>query len=141
MQQKTDTRLARAKAKAPRNLAAARNRSLLRGRAACGALLRQRSQLLGDSPAFAAALQLGEIAGARLASIPDTVELCESDRALLARDHAGAEDIFKARLSRLVRQYRDGHELDPDNASTAELLAAHVARAASGAAAGGEAPG
>ena len=86
-------------------------------------------------------MQLGEIAGATLASIRDTVELCESDRALLARDHAGAEDIFEARLSRLVRQYRDGHELDLDNASTAELLAAHVAHAPSGAAAGSVAPG
>jgi len=128
-----DTRLARVtKAEAPRELVEARRRSLLRGRSAFGALLRQRRQLLGDSPAFSVALQLGEMAAARLAGIPDTQELRESDEALLARDHAGVEGVFEARLSRLVRQYCDGRELDPANASSAEFLAAYVAGAASG---------
>jgi len=52
--------------------------------------------------------------------------------ARLAHDHAGAEEAFEARLSHLVRQYRDGRELNPASASSAELLAACVAQAASG---------
>lgn len=125
-----DFRLARvAKTGVPRELVEARQRSLLRGRAALGALLREQSPPARDSQVFLAALQRGETAAIELAGIPDTEELRESDGALLARDHAGAEEVFEARLSHLVRQYCDGREPDPANASPAELLAAYVASA------------
>ncbi len=128
MRQKSDTRLARAaKAKAPRDLAEARHRSLLRGRAALSALLSKRSAPPDGSRALADALQLGETAAAELAGIPDTPQLRDSDEALLAHDHTGAEDKFAARLWHVVRQYRDGRELDPATASPAELLAAYAA--------------
>lgn len=130
MRQTSDTRLARAaKAKAPRDLAEARHRSLLRGRAALSALLGKRSAPPHGSRALAGALQLGETAVKALAGIPDTLELRDSDAVLLAHDHTGAEDMFETRLWHVVRQYRDGRELDPATASPAELLAAYVAEA------------
>jgi hypothetical protein len=133
-----DTRLARmAKNEAPRELVAARHRSLLRGRAGLGTWLRER-QPPGDGRAFAAAVHLCEAAAAELASIPDSQELHESDEARLAHDHVGAEKAFEARLSHLVRQYRDGRELNPANTSLAGLLAACVAQAPSGGTAFGE---
>ena len=142
MRQTSDTRLARAaKAKAPRDLAEGRHRSLLRGRAALSALLSQRSAPPDGSRALAVALQLGEIAVAALARIPDTLELRESDEALLAHDHIGAEEMFETRLWHVVRQYRDGREPDPANASPAELLAAYAAEAGNGGTGGGEALG
>ena len=123
-----DTRLARvAKATAPRDLTEARQRSLLRARAAVRTLLRQRSVQSDAAPAFAGAWQLGDAAAAELAGIPDTPDLRETDGALLARDHAGAEETFEARLWHLAQHYRDGRELDTTNASPAELLAAYVA--------------
>ena len=126
-----DTRLARvAKATAPRDLTEARQRSLLRARAAVRTLLRQRSVQSDAGPAFAGAWQLGDAAAAELAGIPDTPDLRETDGALLARDHAGAEETFEARLWHLAQHYRDGRELDTTNASPAELLAAYVAGAA-----------
>ena len=129
MRQTSDTRLARAaKAKAPRDLAEARHRSLLRGRAALSALLGKRSAP-ADSRALAGALQLGETAAKALAGIPDTLELRDNDAVLLAHDHTGAEDMFETRLCHVVRQYRNGRELDPATASPAELLAAYVAEA------------
>jgi len=129
MRQTSDTRLARAaKAKAPRDLAEARHRSLLRGRA-LSALLGKRSAPPHGSRALAGALQLGETAAKALAGIPDTLELRDSDAMLLAHDHTGAEDMFETRLWHVVRQYRDGRELDPATASPAELLAAYVAEA------------
>jgi hypothetical protein len=76
------------------------------------------------------AWRLGDAAAAELAGIPDTPDLREIDRALLARDHAGAEETFEARLWHLVQHYRDGRELDTLNASPAELLAVYVANAA-----------
>jgi hypothetical protein len=128
-----DTRLARmAKTEAPRDLVEARHRSLLRARAALSALLRERSAPPCEGRAFAAALQLGETAAVELAGIPDTPELRESDEARLACAHAGAETTFEARLWHVVRQYRDGREPDPANASPAELLAAHAAEAEGG---------
>ncbi len=136
-----DTRLARiAKTEEPSDLTAARHRSLLRGRAALGAVLRDRSAP-DAGQALAGALQLGDTAAAELARIPDTPDLRESDGALLARDHAGTEDTFETRLWHLVRHYCDGRELDPANASPAELLAARLAETASGGTAGGNAPG
>ena len=91
MQQRADTRLARATAKAPRNLAAARHRSLLRARVALAALLREGSAPWDDSRSLAGVLQSGDWAAAELAGIPDEPELRETDMALLACDHAGAE--------------------------------------------------
>jgi hypothetical protein len=136
-----DTRLARvAKAKAPRDLTEARQRSLLRARAAVRTLLRERSVQPDAGQALAGAWQLGDAAAAELAGIPDTPDLRETDGALLARDHAGAEETFEARLWHLVQHYCDGRELDTTNASPAELLAAYVA-AASGGTACGEAVG
>jgi hypothetical protein len=124
-----DTRLARvAKATAPRELTEARQRSLLRARAAVCTLLRERLVSPDAGQALAGAWQLGDAAAAELAGIPDTQDLRETDRALLARDHAGAEETFEARLWHLVQHYRDGHELDTGNASPAELLAACVCR-------------
>jgi hypothetical protein len=130
MQQKTETRLVRARAKKPRDLAAARHRSLLRARAALSTVLRQGSTTPVDGQALAGALQLGEAAAAELAGFPDTPDLRESDRAQLAGDHAGVENVFEARLRRLVRQLSEGRELGPDNSSPAELLAAYVTSAA-----------
>jgi hypothetical protein len=142
MRQTSDTRLARAaKAKAPRDLAEARHRSLLRGRAALSALLSKRSAPPDGSRALAGALQLGEIAAAALAGIPDTPELRDSDEARLAHDHTGAEDMFETRLWHVVRQFRDGREPDPANASPAELLAAYAAEAGNGGTGGGQALG
>jgi hypothetical protein len=130
MRQKSDTRLARAaKAKMPRDLAEARHRSLLRGRAALSALLGRHSAPPDGSRALAGALQLGETAAAALAGIPDTRELRESDEALLSHDHTGVEHMFETRLWHVVRQHRDGRELDPATASPAELLAAYAAEA------------
>ena len=135
-----DTRLARVtKAEAPRDLTAARQRSLLRARAAVCTLLRQRLVQPDTGQALAGALQLGDAAASELAGIPDTPELRESDGALLAHHHAGAEEMFEAKLLRLVQQCSDGRQLDPANASPAELLAAYVLAAASGGAAASEA--
>jgi hypothetical protein len=129
MQQRADTRLARATAKAPRNLAAARHRSLLRARVALSALLRKGSAAADGGQVLAGVLRLGDQAAAELAGVPDIPELRETDMALLACDHAGAEATFEARLGRLVRGYREG-ELGQRNASSAELLAVRVAEAA-----------
>jgi hypothetical protein len=129
MQQRADTRLARATAKAPRNLAAARYRSLLRARVALSALLQEGSAAPDGGQVLAGVLQLGDQAAAELAGVPDIPELRETDMALLACDHAGAEARFEARLGHLVRGYREG-EIDQRNASSAELLAARVAEAA-----------
>jgi hypothetical protein len=137
-----DTRLARmAKNEAPRDLVEARHRSLLRGRAALSALLSKRPSAPDGTRALAGALQLGEAAAAALAGIPDTPELRDSDEALLAHDHTGTEDMFETRLWHAARQYRDGREPDPANASPAELLAAHAAEAGSGGTAVGQALG
>src|SRR5215831_8417859 len=122
-----DTRLARmARTEAPRELLAARRRSLLRGRAALSILLGNRSEV---SPALAGVLQLGDTAAAMLAGIPDTYKLRANDEALLAHDHTGVEDLFEARLRQAVRQYGGDREPDPANASAAELLAAYAAKA------------
>ena len=131
MQQRADTRLARATANAPCNLAAARHRSLLRARVALAALLREGSPPRDDGQSLAGVLQSSDRAAAELAGIPDEPELRETDMALLANDRAGAEETFEARLRRLVRGYREGCELDQlNNPSPADLLAAYVAKAA-----------
>jgi hypothetical protein len=123
-----DTRLARvAKARAPRDLTEARQRSLLRARAAVRTLLRERAVQQDAGQVLTGAWRLGDAAAAALVGIPDTQDLRETDGALLARDHAGAEGTFEARLWHLVQHYRDGRELDTANASPAELLAAYVA--------------
>jgi len=132
-----DTRLARiAKTEVPRDLPEARHHSLLRARVAVCALLRERSTPPDADQALAGALQLGDAAAAELGDIPDTPELRKTDAALLARDHAGAEETFETRLWQLVRQRLAGRELDPANASPAELLAARLADTASGGTAG-----
>jgi hypothetical protein len=121
LRQTTDARLARVtKAKAPSHLPGARQRSLLRARAAIGGLLHER---------FRAAFELGDEAAAVLAGIPDTPELREADAASLSRDHAGLEKTFEARLGQLALQCRDGRELNSASASPAELLAAYIAGA------------
>jgi hypothetical protein len=109
-------------------LTEARQRSLLRARAAVSTLLRERSVQPDAGQALAGAWRLGDAAA--LAGTPDTPDLRETDGALLARDHAGAEETFEARLWHLVQHYRDGRQLDTANASPAELLAAYVANAA-----------
>jgi hypothetical protein len=128
MRQKSDTRLARAaKAKMPRDLAEARHRSLLRGRAALSTLLGGRSAPPDRSRALAGALQLAETAAEALARIPETLELRDSDAALLAHDHSGVEHMFETRLWHAVQQYRDGRSPDPATASPAELFAGYAA--------------
>jgi len=128
MRQTLDTRFARAaKAKAPRDLADARHRSLLRARSALSALLRGRSPPADTGRALTGALEFGDAAAVELAGIPDTPDLRRSDEARLARDHAGAEEEFEAQMLRLLQQHRDGRELDPCEASPAELLAACLA--------------
>jgi len=120
-----DTRLARmARTEVPHELVEARRRALLRGRAALSTLLAKQPEA---GTALLGALRLGEAAAAALAGIPDTEELRDSDEALLAYDHSGAEDTFGTRLWQVVRQYRDGCDPDPANASPAELLAAYAA--------------
>jgi hypothetical protein len=116
MRRTSDTRLARmAQAKAPRDLAEVRARSLLRARAAVSALLR------------AGAFEAGDKAAAVLASLPDTPALRTADEARLARDHAAVEQAFEAQLLRLLRQYHEGRALAPCEASPADLLAASLA--------------
>lgn len=127
MQQKTDTRLARARAKKPRDLAAARHRSLLRARVALSAMLRDRSATPADGQALSGTLQLGAAAAADLAGLPDTPDLRESDLALLAHDHPGAEETFEVRLKQLMQEFPEGREHDRANVSPAQLLAAYVA--------------
>ena len=119
-----DTRLARmARTEVPHELVEARRRALLRGRAALSTLLAKRPEvrrhLLG-------ALQLGEAAVAALASI-QVQPNCGTATRHFSYDHSGAEDTFGTRLWQVVRQYRDGCDPDPANASPAELLAAYAA--------------
>jgi hypothetical protein len=119
MRRTLDTRLARViEAQTPSDLPAARQRSLLRARAAIGGLLHERC---------ATVLELAAEAASALAGVPDTPELRKADAALLVRDHRGVEETFEARLSRLVQQCFDGRQVDPANASPAELLAACLA--------------
>jgi hypothetical protein len=134
MRRISDTRLARvARTKAPRDLTAprdlaqARRRALLRARVAVVALLRRCFGGLEAGRALAGALALGEAAAAELATIPDEADLRRKDEAGLLRDHAGVEEEFAARINGMVRQYRDGREVDPANASPAELLGAFLA--------------
>jgi hypothetical protein len=129
MQQRSDARLARMKARAPRDPTRARRRALLRARAALAAVLRDGLASLGAGAALTRALQLGDAAALELAAVPDTQDLRDSDEALLANDHAGAEEMLEVRLWNAVRQYRDGRGLDRSNASPAELLAAYLAGA------------
>ena len=50
----------------------------------------------------------------------------------LASDGDGHARMFEAQLLRLMRQCRDGREIDPGNPSPAELLAARLAAAVAG---------
>ncbi len=123
-----DTRLARvARAKAPRDLTGLRHRALLRARAAVSALLRQCSGRPHTGRALAGALALGEAAAVALAAIPDGADLRRRDEAGLARDHPAVAEVFAARVQGIVQQYREGREVDPANASPAELLGARLA--------------
>jgi len=124
MRRISDIRLARvARTKAPRDLTALRHRALLRARAAVSALLRQCSGRpeAEKGRALASALALGEAAAVDLAAIPDGADLRRRDEAGLARDHPGVAEAFAARVRGIVRQYREGQEVDPANASPAEL--------------------
>src|ERR1700738_4464666 len=128
MRRISDTRLARvARTTAPRDLTALRHRALLRARAAVSTLLRQCARGPDGGRALAGALELGEAAAVELAAIPDGADLRRRDEAGLARDHPGVTEAFAARVQGVVRQYRDGREVDPANASPAELLGACLA--------------
>jgi hypothetical protein len=72
-------------------------------------------------------LALGEAAAIELAEIPDGADLRRRDEAGLARDHPGVAEAFAERVQDIARQYRDGREVDPANASPAELLSACLA--------------
>jgi len=128
MRQTLDNRLARAtRAELPRDLTALRHRALLRARAAVSALLRQCSGRLHPGGALAGALALGEAAAVELAAIADGAELRHRDEAGLAHDHLGVEEAFAERVQSMMRQYHEGREVDPVNASPAELLGACLA--------------
>jgi hypothetical protein len=77
--------------------------------------------------ALAGALALGEAAAIELAAIPDSADLRRRDEAGLIRDHPGGEETFAERINGVVLQYRAGREVDPANASPAELLGACLA--------------
>jgi hypothetical protein len=131
----SDTRLARAakaKTRAPHDLEEPRRRSLLRARAALASLLRECPQQPDTGRALAGALEFGETAANQLAEIPDTTLLRAADDRKLVADHAGVEEMFAAKLLRLILQYRDGREIDAANASPAELLGARLAGAGRG---------
>ena len=128
MRRTSDIRLARvARTTAPRDLTALRHRALLRARATVSALLHHCSGRPEDGRALAGALALGEAAAVELAAIPDGADLRWRDEARLARDHPGVAEAFAARVQGIVRQYREGREVDPANASPAELLGACLA--------------
>lgn len=130
MRRISDTRLARvARTTAPRDLTALRHRALLRARAAVSTLLCQCFGRPDPDPgrALDGALALGEAAAIELAAIPDGADLRRRDEARLARDHPGVTEAFAARVQGVVRQYREGREVDPANASPAELLCACLA--------------
>ncbi len=128
MRRISDIRLARvARSKTPRDLTPVRHRALLRARAAVSTLLRQCARRPAAGRALAGALALGEAAAVELAAIPDGVDLRRRDEAALARDHPGVTEAFAARVQGVVRQYREGREVDPANASPAELLGACLA--------------
>jgi hypothetical protein len=105
----------------------ARRRALLRARAAVVAVLRRCFERPDAGRALAGALALGDAAAVELAAIPDGADLRRKDEAGLIRDHAGVEEAFAARINGMVRQYQDGREVDPANASPAELLGACLA--------------
>ena len=128
MRRISDTRLARlARTTAPRNLTPLRHRALLRARAGICGLLRRCFGRPDAGPALAGALALGEAAAIELAAIPDGADLRRRDGAGLIRDHPGGEETFAERINGMVLQYRDGREVDPANASPAELLGACLA--------------
>jgi hypothetical protein len=132
MRRDLDTRLsrvARAKGKAasPRDLTEVRHRAVLRARVAVCALLRRKSV-----PADAHAVRLGDAAAIELSRIPETPDLRSGDAALIAHDHGAVRGEFEAKMARVVRQYRDGRELDPARASPADLLASCIVDALDG---------
>src|SRR5262245_6499069 len=128
MRRISDIRLARvARTKTSRDLTPLRHRALLRARAAVSTLLRQCARQPDAGRALAGALALGEAAAAELAAIPDQADLRRRDEAGLARDDPEMTEAFAARVQGVVRQYREGREVDPANASPAELLGACLA--------------
>src|ERR1700730_1463368 len=123
-----DTRLGRVvRAEKPPDMTQARRRALLRARAAVITLLRRCFGWPDAGRALAGALALSEAAAIELAAIPDGADLRRKDEAGLARDHAGVEEAFAARINGLVRRYRGGREVDPPNASPAPLLGSWLA--------------
>jgi hypothetical protein len=128
VRQTLDNRLERAtRAEPPRDLTALRHRALLRARVAVSALLRQCSGRPDPGGALAGALALGEAAAVELAAIRDGANLRRRDEARLERDHPGVEEAFAARVQSMMQQYHEGREVDPANASPAELLGAFLA--------------
>lgn len=118
--------------KIPRDLTALRHRALLRARAGICALLRRCFERPDAGRALAVALALGEAAAIELSAIPDGADLRRRDEAGLIGDHPGGEEAFAARINGMVLQYRNGREVDPANASPAELLGACLAERPAG---------
>jgi hypothetical protein len=128
MRRTLDLRLGRVTgATVPRDLTVLRRRMLLRARAAVSTLLRQGSGRAEPGRALAGALAFGAMAMAELAAIPDGADLRRWDESGLAGDHPGVEDAFTVRVQSMAQQYRAGREVDPTNASPAELLGACLA--------------
>ena len=130
-----DRRLARAEISAPAiswvDRQAAHRRQSLRACVHWCELIRERICLMGIDPELTVALRRGKEAAAELAAIPDTPDLKAADQAVVTSDNSNAVDLageFRAKIERIAEQYRRGqHQLDPANASPAELLAFCVA--------------
>jgi hypothetical protein len=98
----------------------AEDRSLLRARAAMGALIREALLRAGADSATCRALRLADEAQAELAAIPDTPALRRADRRLLGASSDGrTAEAFDAKIADLVRRYRDG--LDTPDFATGSM--------------------
>ena len=112
--------------------AAARERRLLRAKAALGEIVRAALAQAGVDAAGATRLALADDAAATLAAIPDTARLLHADADDAAvpanpNDRARADD-FAPKIIAMTRRFADGMPLDFANASFAELLAWSLAQ-------------
>ena len=114
--------------------AAARERHLLRARAALGGVIREALARAGVDAADATRLALADEAAATLAAIPDTAQLRDADAEVVAvtanpNDRARADE-FAPKIIAMTRRFADAAPLDFARASFAELLAWSLAQKA-----------